>query len=63
MLARKLKWILLARLLGSAAVAALLADFGGPVWAALGVLIFVLADAPVLALAYALSRKNGSPPA
>lgn len=62
MLARKLKWILLARLLGSAAVAALLADFGGPVWAALGVLIFVLADAPVLALAYALARNNGSPP-
>jgi triacylglycerol lipase len=59
MLARKFKWMLLARLLGSAAVAALLADFGGPVWVALGVLIFVLADAPVLALAYALARKNG----
>jgi len=62
MLARKLKWMLLARLLGSAAVAALLADFGGPLWAALSVLIFVLADAPFLALAYALARKNGSPP-
>ena len=62
MLARKLKWMLLARLLGAAAVAAILADFGGPAWAALSVLIFVLADAPLLALAYALARKNGSPP-
>jgi pimeloyl-ACP methyl ester carboxylesterase len=62
MLARKLKWMLLARLLGSAAVAALLADFGGPGWAALSILIFVLADAPFLALAYALARKNGWPP-
>ena len=62
MLARKLKWMLLARLLCSAAAAGFLADFGGPVWAALSVLIFVLADAPLLALAYVLARKNGSPP-
>ena len=62
MLARKLKWLLLARLLGAAAVAALVADFGGAVWAALSVLIFLLADAPLLALAYALAHKNGSPP-
>jgi triacylglycerol lipase len=39
-----------------------LAEFGGSVWAALSFLIFVLADAPLLALAYALARKNGSPP-
>jgi triacylglycerol lipase len=62
MLARKLKWMLLARLLCSAAAAGFLANFGGPAWAALSFLIFVLADAPVLALAYALARKNGSPP-
>jgi triacylglycerol lipase len=62
MLARKLKWILMARLLCSAAAAGFLADFGGPVWAALSILIFVLADAPLLALAYTLARKNGSTP-
>jgi triacylglycerol lipase len=62
MLARKLKLILLARLLASTAVAALLADFGGSVWAVLSVLIFVLADAPILVLAYTLARRNGSPP-
>ena len=61
MLARKLKWILMARLLCSAAIAGFLAEFGGSVWAALSVLIFVLADAPLLALAYALARKNRSP--
>jgi len=62
MLARKLKWMLLARTICSAALAALVADFGGAVWAALSLLIFVLADAPILALAYALARKYRSPP-
>lgn len=52
----------MARLLCSAAAAGFLADFGGPVWAALSILIFVLADAPLLALAYTLARKNGSTP-
>ena len=62
MLARQLKLILLARLLASTAVAALMADIGGSVWAVLIVLIFVLADAPILVLAYTLARRNGSPP-
>jgi triacylglycerol lipase len=62
MLARLLKWVLLARLLGSVALAALVADFGGAAWLALSVLIFIVADAPLLALAYAVARKYGSPP-
>ena len=40
MLARKLKWMLLARLLCSAGAAGFLADFGGPAWAALSVADF-----------------------
>jgi triacylglycerol lipase len=61
MLARRLKWGLVVRLTGSALVGAGLAGHDGKGWILVSLLVFLLADAPLLGLAYVLSRRSGAP--
>lgn len=61
MLAHILKLGLVVRLIGSVLVAAGLAGVGGNGWILASLLVFLLADAPLLGLAYVLSRQSGTP--
>ena len=61
MLARRLKWWLFARLIGSMLIGAGMAGVGGKGWIIASLLVFLLADAPLLGLAYVVSRRSGAP--
>ena len=60
MLARRLKWWLLVRLIGSMLIGAAMAGVGGKRWILASLLVFLLADAPLLGLAYVVSRRSGA---
>lgn len=61
MLARRLKGWLLARLIGSMLIGGAMAGIGGKGWIVASLLVFLLADAPLLGLAYVVSRRSGAP--
>jgi triacylglycerol lipase len=61
MLARALKGGLILRLLGAALAGAFIAAPGGKRWALASLLFFLLADAPLLAFDYLLSRGKAAP--
>ncbi len=61
MLARSLKWGLIVRLIGSALVGGWLAGPHAKAMVPASLLVFLLADGPLLALAYGMSRRYAAP--